>query len=247
MTQEEIFAKAIDELVALAVSQGNVVSKEQVEDIMKEAGMASTALEPVYEFLKAKKIGVGEKVDLEEYMTKDEVDYVNMYVDSLMCLPNYSDGEKEAFYMSAMAGDRNAKDRVVEIMLPDIVDMAKLYAGQGVLVEDLIGEGNIAVTLGVEMLGALEKPSEVPGMLGKMVMDAMEEAIAGELDEKKADEKMASKVNKVNDAAKELAEELGRKITVDELANEGKLSKKVIEDAIRLSGERITYFEGSKD
>ena len=54
--------------------------------------------------------------------------------------------------MGAMAGDNAAKTKVLEMMLSDIVDLAKLYAGQGVYVEDLIGEGNVALSLGVEML-----------------------------------------------------------------------------------------------
>ena len=51
------------------------------------------------------------------------------------------------------------------------------HAGQGVFLEDLIGEGNVALTMGVTMLGSLEEPSEAEGMLAKMMMDAMEEYI----------------------------------------------------------------------
>ena len=145
--------------------------------------------------------------------------------------------------MAAMSGETQAKKRLIEVMLSDVVDMAKLYTGQGVFIEDLIGEGNVALTLGVEMLGALEEPDEVPGMLAKMAMDAMEELISDEAGNKKADDKLVDKVNKIADAARELATDLGRKVTVEELAVEGKFSKKAIEDAIRLSGQKIEDIE----
>ena len=39
-----------------------------------------------------------------------------------------------------MAGDADAKHRMIEIFLPQVAEIAKLYAGQGVFLEDLIGE-----------------------------------------------------------------------------------------------------------
>ena len=41
------------------------------------------------------------------------------------------------------------------------------------------------------------------------------------------------------DAANELYEELHRKITIEELMEETGLSRKAIEDAIRMSGDKI--------
>ena len=93
------------------------------------------------------------------------------------------------------------------------------------------------------MLGCLEKASEVQGMLGKVIMDAMEDYIAENGENEKADRKVADKVNKVMEAAKELAETLRRKVTVEELAEESKLSEKSIREAVRFSGNNIEYIE----
>lgn len=246
MNQELEFAKKIEELKELAKIQGNVVSKSQVEATFEEIGMAPEQLEPVYEYLKSKKIGVDEKVDLDEYLTSEETDYLNMYMESLAELPQRSEGEKTAMYISAMAGEADAKQAVIEIMLPDIVDMAKLYTGQGVLIEDLIGEGNVAISMGIDRLGALETPDEVPTALAQMAMNAMEELIGEEEDNRKIDDKLVAKVNKIADAARELAADLGRKVTIDELAAEGKYSRKAIEEAIRVSGKKIEDIEAEE-
>jgi len=92
------------------------------------------------------------------------------------------------------------------VYLKDVVEIAKLYAGQGVFLEDLIGEGNVALAFGTGMLGSLEKPEEAQGMLAKMMMDAMEEYIAENASAEKADQKMVDKVNKVTEKAKELSQ-----------------------------------------
>ncbi|MDE7198774.1 MAG: hypothetical protein K2O15_07810 [Lachnospiraceae bacterium] len=124
-------------------------------------------------------------------------------------------------------------------MLPEVTQIAKLYTGQGVSLEDLIGEGNVALSLGVTMLGALEHANEAPGMLGSMIMDAMEDCIAENAAEEKGDRKIADKVNRVADAANALREELRRAVTVEELMEESGLSRKAIEDAVRISGGKI--------
>ena len=76
-------------------------------------------------------------------------------------------------------------------------------------------------------------------MLGKMIMDAMEEYVQQNADSKKIDQKVADKVNLVADKARELSEELRRDVTVSELASESGLSEKVIRDSIRMSGFKI--------
>lgn len=139
----------------------------------------------------------------------------------------------------AMAGDADAIKRLAELMLPEVPQIARLYTGQGVSLEDLIGEGNVALSLGVTMLGALEHADEAQGMLAKMMMDAMEDCIAVNAAEEKSDRKIADKVNKVADAANALKEELRRAVTVEELMEESGLSRKAIEDAVRISGGKI--------
>ncbi len=247
MNQELLFAKALEEIKALAWEQNRVLSKEQVEEVFGKIGMKPEELTPIYEYLNQKKIGIGEPVDPDEYLSEEDVDFLSDYVEQIKLLPVFSDGEKEAYFLSAMAGDSTGKAKTIEILLGDIIDVAKLYTGQGVLIEDLIGEGNVALTMGVEMLGCLEKPDEVPGMLVKMAMDAMEALIQETEEENKIDRKLVDKVNEVSAEAKKLAESLNRKITVEELMEETSFSEKKIREAIRISGNRIEYFEGANE
>lgn len=243
MNKELAFAKKLEEIRALAKEQGNVLSVEQVEEAFAEIEIGKEQLEPVYAYLKTKNIGIGEPVDVEENLSSEDKNYLEEYMESLQELPKLSDGEKRAYAMAAMAGDANGKLNMINAFLPQVVDIAKLYSGQGALLEDLIGEGNVALATGVEMLGCLEEPDEVDGMLGKMIMDAMEDYIAENTEAKKVDMQIADKVNHISDLAKELAESLQRKITVEELAEETGIDAEEIRDAVKLSGNKIEYFE----
>ena len=80
-------------------------------------------------------------------------------------------------------------------------------------------------------------------MLMKMVMDAMEDFISDSMEETQKDNKVLKKVNQVAEKAKELSEELRRKVTVEELCTETGLSEKAVRDAMRLSGYTIEDIE----
>ncbi len=239
MDREILFAQALERVKKTAKEQGNCISKEQVEEAFSLLSLGDEQFRMVYDYLHKHKIGIGEPVNLDDYLNDEEADYLETYLRQLQELPEFSEGEKEAVTLSAMAGDPDAQKCLIQIFLPQAAEIAKLYAGQGVFLEDLIGEGNVALTMAVTMLGALEHASEAQGMIGKMIMDAMEELIAQNIEEAGKDRKFADKVNQVADKAKELSEELRRKVTVEELADETGMSKKTILDAMRISGNKI--------
>ena len=57
------------------------------------------------------------------------------------------------------------------------------------------------------------------------------------------EEQKQKEINQIADAAKKLAEEYGRKVTAEELAAETKFSQKIIEEAYRVSGDKIEDLE----
>ena len=122
-----------------------------------------------------------------------------------------------------------------------------MYAEQGVFLEDLIGEGNVALTKGVTMLEAVGEPSEVESFLYKLMLDAMEKIIEENLAEDTGMQKVLALVNEVNDKAKELSEDLRRKVTVEELMEETGWDEEKIRDAIKFSGYKIEDIDTGKN
>ncbi len=237
------FAQILGQVRKLAKEQGNCISEEQVQDAFAELSLSDDQLLLVYDYLKKHKVGIGEPVDLDDYLTDGEMDYLEAYRKEIMLFGEISEGEKEAMILSAMAGEKASQERLIRFFLPKVADVARLYAGQGVFLEDLIGEGNVALTLGVTMLGAFEHAKEAEGALMQMVMDAMERHIQEAVEEAEKDKKAARKVNQVADKARELAGELHRKVTATELSEETGMSERYIEDAMRMSGFAIEDLE----
>ena len=241
--QEILFAKTLEQVKKKAKEQGNCIEKEQVEEAFLALSLSEEQLELVFDYLEKHKIGIGAPVDPDNYLSEEEVNYLEEYKKELALLESFSDGEKEAITLSAMAGESDAQKKLISIYLPYVIEIAKLYTGQGVFLEDLIGEGNVALTIGVTMLGCLEHAKEAEGMLGKMIMDAMENCISENMAQADKDKKALEKVNKVAKQAKELSEELHRKVTAKELSDETGIPLKAVLDAMRLSGYAIEEIE----
>lgn len=239
MNTEMQFAKILEEVRSQARKQGNCISEKQVKEAFACLSLNEEQLKLVYDYLITHKIGIGEPLCEEDYLSEEEKDYLSEYIEEIKVLSNCSEVEKNTVTIDAMAGEEKAKKRLVELYLSDVPQMAKLYAGQGVLLEDLIGEGNMALLMGVEMLATIEQPGEVQGLFGRLMMDAMESLIRENEENKKADEKIVKRINKVADHAKDLSAEYGRKVSVEELSEESGMSQKTIREAMRMSGFQI--------
>ena len=245
--KEKEFAETLKYVTRLARENKNVISKEQVDDAFSELDLDEKQLQMVYEYLNQHNIGIDEAIDTSDNLTTEENNYLQDYLESLEGLDILSDGEKEAAAMAAIAGDKNAQDKLIENYLPLVVDVARMYAEQGVFLEDLIGEGNVALTKGVTMLDAVGEPSEVESFLYKLMLDAMEKIIEENLAEDTGMQKVLNLVNEVNDKAKELSEDLRRKVTVEELMEETGWDEEKIRDAIKFSGDNIEDIDTGKN
>ena len=233
--KEKEFAEILKLVTRTARENKNTISKEQIDLAFSELDLDEKQLDMVYDYLKSHKIGVGEDADFDEDLSQEEKNYLDDYIESLSSLNKLSDGELEAVQMSAIAGDKDAQSRLIENYLPLVVDVARMYSEQGVYIEDLIGEGNVALTKGVTMLEAVGEPKEIEAFLYKMMLDAMEKIIQENLSEDAGMQKVLSLVNEVADKAKELR----RKVTVEELMEETGWEEDKIRSAIKFSGDKI--------
>lgn len=241
--EQLLFAQTLEQLKETARLQENMLTSEEIQEAFESMNLGEAQLALIHEYLQKNNIGIDEPGKPDENLTDEDVNYLNIYLDELKELPLVSDGEKRAIMMSAMAQDMTACNKLVEIFLPQVVEIAKLYAGQGALVEDLIGEGNVALATAATMLDCVESIDEVEGFLGKMIMDAMQDYIGEDSDNKSVDEQILEKVNRIHEKAKEMAEELLRKVTVEELAKEMEIDEEEIFEAIRLSANHMDYIE----
>ena len=241
--KQVLFLQRLQETTKRARQNGNTVTQEELSEAFSDLDLDEAQMLQVREYLHSSGIGIGEALPAEEVLTDEEIDHLKEYEEMIDAIGVPSENILDAVKLSAMAGEADAQKRLTEYSLKKVVDIAKLYAGQGAYMEDLIGAGNEALLIAVTQLAPLDKPDEVDGYLGRRIMDAMEDVIAANLDEKAAEKAVEERVNLVADRAKEMAEELGRKVSVAELAAEYGMDPEDIREAVRLSGNAIGDIE----
>ncbi|MCH5281747.1 MAG: hypothetical protein J1E61_09780 [Lachnospiraceae bacterium] len=234
MGQEEIFREELAALLQIGKEQGGRLSKEQVKNAFPDSGIDKRKISHVYEYLIANQIAIdgvsnskGQEKALDEKKsdTQKEKDF----------------GKQTRLPASLPKDIEEARAQLLKALLPKVSEIARLYEGQGVLQEDLIGEGNVALFEAMsvtELLDAYD-PKEAEGFFAGVIMEAMEDLIDMENKAQEADEKVLERINRVADKAEELYKDLRRKITVEELCAETDLTEEEIREACRLSGDQI--------
>ena len=224
--KELTFAKSLEKARELAKEQNHLITTLQVKEIFSSQELSEEQYGLIYDYLKKNKIGIDEAVSVDDYLTEDEKDFLKEYLKMLSGQFLHSEAENAEGYF-----------------LKKIAQIAKYYTGQGVLLEDLIGEGNVALAAWESEFGLEDLPKEREISLLQKIKDAMEAIIAETAFNHKTDAQLVEKVNEIADEARILKEAYGRKVTVSELAEEGKYSVSEIIEAINMAGDDILDIE----
>lgn len=252
---EQQFRKTIIQIRALAKSQHESVSKEQVHSRFLPLNVSGDQFVLIYKYLTDEKVKLfeteAERLEAESFDKRSkgirtdaqDSEYLKMYIEELNNMDTPLEDERNSLIGEVLDSKERALEVLPVLYLRNVVDIARLYTGQGVAVEDLIGEGNVGVLTAAGMLDLCETVNEVDEFIIKTIMDSMESLIMERFNDSDFDSKVAKRVNDLNDKAKEMAEDLERLVTVEELVNELETDEEYIRETIRLSGNSIEYIK----
>ncbi len=243
------YKATLDRAVRLAHEGHNYLAEEEYQNLFGPLKLTEEQDALTRQYFETLNIKFGEWDGEEEIdlpLDSENGNYLKFYLEELRELPKYSPEEKKAIIHSVYAGnDDEAKSKLLNMYLEDVVDIAKLYVYHGMRLEDLIGEGNIGLMMAVDLLVTLDSEDEVDGFIGKTVMDAMDAAINRDNEERDRMDKVVEKITEIGKAAKELAAELRRDVTPEELVDENEqFTLEDVIEAIRLTGNHIEGLTG---
>lgn len=286
MQDRENFLAMLAAIVDLAKAQDNIITMDEIKELLDDSKFTTEQMGHVYEYLAANQIriqgyirninaneesvgvtSIGKEVESgneqeflddeskqalqelkerEERLEQEEASYIRMYLEDLEMINPMAEGEVDMLINSLRKGNRSAKERLLELYLREVVDIARSYQGKGIIVGDLIQEGNIGLMTALEEIctGANRVPTEsIPDTLEYIlnrIRESMEFAIHEQQDDKILENRIVEKINFISSCMKDLAEEFGREATLDELAEFAKLEKSEIADIIELAKDTLS-------
>ena len=233
----------------ITVSGENAVDNEFLDMLEKAAAEEESSLEE-------KEAEEAVFMSDEDY-ERDEK-YIEMYMEDLKGIEELSDTGRAFLLMNIVEdNDKESLDLLSQSFLRKIVEWIEPYRRKGVLSSDLLQEANLAMMGYISEKrflnnlewkdkikeGGTEDLLRVLSEIEDEVRSEAEGSLAMMIDEQTQSNKITGrvlgKVNLVNDWAKRLREELGRKPGVDELAQKIGISEENVREAIRLSAENI--------
>lgn len=166
-------------------------------------------------------------------------DLFQMYLGELGRIEGCDEAENHRLLRQWSAGDRTARNRLIEGNLKTVLEEVQNYLGRGVPAGDLVQEANMALVVAVETY----EGGDFGEFLRARVREALLAAIKEQSTEQETAQNVADRVNRLSDVSQELAGELGREATVEELARRMELPQEEIRDIMKITLDAMSVAE----
>ena len=143
---------------------------------------------------------------------------LRIYLQEIGQIPLLSEEEEKELGRKLAGGDISARHRLEEGNLRLVVSLAKHYTGRGIPLLDLIQEGNMGLMHAAEKYDYM-KENRFSTYASWWIKEAMQRAIDRQAREIRVPVHVAENMKKVQRAANELRQELGRDASPKEIAD----------------------------
>ena len=214
----------------LACFPDQKLTKDQIREIYRYAEEEKIFIED-YKPRDTRSVSVG-----EPKLTGEEKATFRMYLKDLENVRRLSEEEADALGERLAAGE-DVLERLTEGYLHLVLDLARRHAGKGVLIGDLVQEGN---------MGLFEALAEIPARGGLLaggltpyvtarIERSMKRSVAEQAGQAKTGERIAREANRLLAATLEFEEENEREASLSELSEKTGLSEGEIRELIQIS------------
>ena len=166
-------------------------------------------------------------------------DIYQVYMEELAVIPPCTEEENRELLKRVKAGDREAKNRLVEGNLKKALFFIQDYLNRGVPMADLIQEASM------ELMELADEGFQegFEKLLESLIHVRMEEVIREQKAEMDLEEEMLARVNVLQEVSKRMAEELGREASLKELAERMKMTEEDVREIMKMTMDALKLSE----
>ena len=180
-----------------------------------------------------------ENIDLSAPNDTPIDDPVRMYLKEIGLIPLLNPTEELELAQRVAEGDEEAKSRLINANLRLVVSIAKKYVGRGMLLLDLIQEGNLG------LMKACEKFDYTKGFKFSTyatwwIRQAVTRALADQARTIRVPVHMVETINRVSRMRRQLTVELGKDPTPKEIAERLDMTEEKVNDVLQFSMEPVS-------
>ena len=172
----------------------------------------------------------------DDFFTDDPV---RMYLKEIGKVPLLTPEEEMDLAVRVSAGDEEAKRRMTEANLRLVVSIARRYVGRGMVLLDLIQEGNLGLIKAVEKFD-YTKGYKFSTYAPWWIRQAITRSIADQGRTIRIPVHMVETINKTIRVSRQLLQELGHDPSAEEIAKEMGMPAEKVRDILRIAQEPVS-------
>lgn len=244
------FQEKLGGIREIAQKANDRIAMEDVEKYFEDDHLTQEQMDLVCDYLLSQKIvvkGYQKKGGLVKeaakeavHYTEEEERYLKMYQEELASIKTVEKDKLQDILKKAASGDDLAKSKAIEQYLSRVIEIAEEMYHPEIFLGDMVQEGNVGLVLAMDMLDENEDPKV---QIESEIRASIQAMIEEQEDVKQRDRKMVEKVNNLDKGIKELTEDAGSKVTLDELSEYLDMPEEEILDILKLAGEELDEVE----
>ena len=225
-----------------AEENGGKLSAEEAKELLKDMEFNDEQMSMIYVYLASKGYVVEGAVLPEkeqEPYTEEEEEFLEQYRKDMKSMRRQTEEALQELFSAALAGEQEAIRLLTEHYMEKVLAVAEEYAHRGMLIQDLIQEGNIGLLMGLHGAADAEHGELTEDYLEREIRKTIRAAMDEQGGETRVGEEVTGKLNKLADSITELTEDLGREVSPEELSVFLDMPLDEIEDLLRIAGDTI--------
>lgn len=241
--EKELFLKGMQELLEVAKAGGGKIRKEDILSYFGGLDITDEIETMLCDYFVEAGVQVEgyDRSPNKEQQEETEPGVIRFYEEEL-AERGGSDPEEVRGLIVRLGNGEDVKNELVESLLSEVALTAKKYTGRGVHLGDLVQEGNMGLIEAVYSLNEKD-PQTAEEFLMASAEEAIKAAVAEQTHADSMGEQMAGKANRLDEAARFLAKDLGREATAKELAHELSMTEEEVKEIMKMSLDAISVVE----
>lgn len=242
MDEQSKFKEALASVTIRAEENEGKLSAEEAKELLKDMEFNDEQMSMIYAYLASKGYVVEGAVLPEkeqEPYTEEEEEFLEQYRKDMKSMRRQTEEVLQELFSAALAGEQEAIRLLTEHYMEKVLAVAEEYAHRGMLIQDLIQEGNIGLLMGLHGAADAEHGELTEDYLEREIRKTIRAAMDEQSGETRVGEEVTGKLNKLADSITELTEDLGREVSPEELSVFLDMPLDEIEDLLRIAGDTI--------
>ncbi|MBS7008360.1 sigma-70 domain-containing protein [Anaerostipes sp.] len=241
---KELFLKGMQELLEVAKAGGDKIRKKDILSYFEGMDITDEIEAMLCDYFVEAGVRVEgyDRIPKKEQPEEETEPGVIRFYEEELAERGESDPETVRDLIVRLVSGEDVRNELIESLLTDVSLTAKKYTGRGVLLGDLVQEGNMGLIEAVYELDEKD-PRKAEEFLKASAEAAIKAAVSEQTNADSMGEQMAVKANRLDEAARYLAKDLGREATAKELADELSMTEEEVKEIMKMSLDAISVVE----